>query len=279
MEGKVVMKNIYFSIVLIFSMACSNPSTWVDTLPKPWTLSHDEMSQILPQFHQKFPDFHQRIKAINLWRVGTPYGIFKLGEEIAPDLDPIIRVDTSDCTVHVLTTVAFSLSHNWKEAKEQMIQLHYKDQKPSFKSRWHYTSDRLMNHPVTVNITRKLLPESELASIELILNQKENGSQFLDLDWTDKRIVYYIPSEKITLDLLQRIPELAGVAFVRKSYFKMGIVLAHEGYLLDKSRLVHASSEAGKTVNVDFMSYYFREDGALFDGIMVSKFVEPTESK
>jgi hypothetical protein len=59
----------------------------------------------------------------------------------------------------------------------------------------------------------------------------------------------------------------------------MGIVLAHEGYLLDKSRLVHASSEAGKTVNVDFMSYYFREDGALFDGIMVSKFVEPTESK
>ena len=40
--------------------------------------------------------------------MGTPYGIFKLGEEIDPDPDPILRVDTSDCTVHVLTTLAFA---------------------------------------------------------------------------------------------------------------------------------------------------------------------------
>ncbi|SVD89957.1 uncharacterized protein METZ01_LOCUS442811, partial [marine metagenome] len=40
------------------------------------------------------------MKAIARWRVNTPYEIFKLGEEVDPDPDPIIRLDVSDCTAH-----------------------------------------------------------------------------------------------------------------------------------------------------------------------------------
>lgn len=276
MERAMEIKHIFFSIIF-FLIACNTHQEWVDSLPKPWTLSQEEVSEILPEFHKHYPDFHERIKAMNLWRVGTPYSIFKLGEEKEPDLDPIIRIDTSDCTVHVLTTLAFTMSQDWDESRQKMIQLHYKDHQPSYKTRWHYTSDRLMNHPLTVDITRTLLPKNEIASVHIILNQKENGSEFLKLDWTDERDVYYIPSDKITPKLLKSIPEVAGVAFVRKKYFKMGIVLAHEGYLIDQSRVIHASSDAGETVNVDFMEYYFRDEGPLFDGIMISKFVEPKE--
>ena len=77
---------------LVLFLGCTNsvPSfNWVETLPKPWELSEDEFASYLPKFKEKYPDFHDRIKAINLWRVGTPYGIFKLGEEIDPDPDPI----------------------------------------------------------------------------------------------------------------------------------------------------------------------------------------------
>ncbi len=44
-------------------------------------------------------------------------------------------------------------------------------------------------------------------------------------------------------------------SFCEKKYFKLGIVIAHEGYIIDKTNLIHASSEYNRTVNVDFLSY------------------------
>ena len=58
---------------------------------------------------------------------------------------------------------------------------------------------------------------------------------------------------------------------VKKSYFKMGIVIAHEGYLIDQTNLIHASSEFGKTVNVNFLDYLFKDGEPRFDGVMFYK--------
>ena len=157
MEGPMGSKKIisgravtFLFILTIIFIGCSSKDTneWLKNLPQPWTLDEDQVSEILPKFHKRFPDFNQRLKAINLWRVGTPYGIFKLGEEIEPDPDPILRIDTSDCTVHVLTSIAFANSEDWEQTRNNMIDIHYKadgegNKSPTFKSRWHYTSDRI----------------------------------------------------------------------------------------------------------------------------------------
>jgi len=259
---------ITFSFILF--IGSSNPNNWVDTLPKPWKLSEEEVSEILPQFHDHFPDFHDRLKAFALWQVGKPYVIFKLGEEVAPDPDPIIRLDVSDCTAHVLTSLAFSQSKSWVEAREKMIDIHYKDGKPSYKTRWHYTSDRIQENPYTVNISKELTEKLEL--VDITLNRKADGSEFLDLNWEKKTTVSYIPSEWITEGLLKSLPEVCGVAFVKKEWMKMGLIIAHEGMVIDQKNLIHASSEYGETVNVDFMEYYFRQDGPLFDGVMIYGF-------
>ena len=47
------------------------------------------------------------------------------------------------------------------------------------------------------------------------------------------------------------------VLFVENSYKKLGILIAHEGMILENKNLLHASSKAGKTVEVDFLDYYF----------------------
>ena len=250
----------------------SNSNSWVETLPKPWTLTEDQISELLPQFHNHYPEFHDRLKAFALWQVGKPYEIFKLGEEIEPDPDPIIRLDVSDCTVHVLTSLAFSQSKSWIEARERMIDIHYKDGKPSYKSRWHYTSDRIQENPYTQNITNNVSNIDQLESVEITLNRKKDGSEFLDLGWEKLTLIQYIPNERINGGLLSKLPEICGVAFVKKAYFKMGIVIAHEGMIIDQKNLVHASSEYGETVNLDFMKYYFRENGPLFDGVMIYAF-------
>ena len=119
-------------LTLLSILSCASEKIsheeWLAQLPQPWTLTEEQMDLELPKFHARFPDFHQRLKHLALWRVGTPYEIFKLGEEIEPDPDPIIRFDVSDCTGHNLTTLAAARSTSFSAAKKEMIDIHYKQQ-------------------------------------------------------------------------------------------------------------------------------------------------------
>ena len=271
------IKHIFVISFLITSCTTqADPFKWVDTIPDPWLLSETEFEFYLPQFHERFPNYHDRLKALNLWRVGTPYDLFCLGEESGKDNDPLLRADSSDCTVHVLTTLAFAESFTWQNARDAMVDIHYKmdengEKKPTYISRWHYTSDRLLHHDRTVDITSSVAHENDLVKVEIELNKKQGGSEFLDLNWSSNETIKFIPTVKITENILLNLPAVSGVAFVKKSYFKMGIVIAHEGYLIDQTNLIHASSEYNRTVNVDFLSYLFNDGDPRFDGIMFYK--------
>ena len=269
----------YIFVISFLITSCTtqaDPFKWVDTIPDPWLLSETEFEFYLPQFHERFPNYIDRLKALNLWRVGTPYDLFCLGEESGKDNDPLLRADSSDCTVHVLTTLAFAESFTWQNARDAMVDIHYKmdengEKKPTYISRWHYTSDRLLHHDRTVDITSSVAHENNLEKVEIELNKKQDGSEFLDLNWSSNETIKFIPTIKITENILLNLPAVSGVAFVKKSYFKMGIMIAHEGYLIDQTNLIHASSEYKKTVNVDFLSYIFNDGEPRFDGIMFYK--------
>ena len=281
MASKVKKIKIEIGLLLIL-FGCTNSSNWIDSLPKPWKLNEEQVSDILPQFHKKFPDFHDRLKAFALWQVGKPYELFCLGEESGEDKDPIFRLDVSDCTVHILTSLASVQSSSWQEARKTLIDIHYKrndDQTsiPTYKSRWHFTTDRIQDNPSTKNITSSLVSNQELVTINLTLNKKEDGDEFLKLGWQKPTTIQFIPNKFVGEDLLDKLPQIAGVAFVKKTYFKMGLVVAHEGMIIDNKNIVHASSEFGKTVNMDFMKYYFLDDGPRFDGVLIFSF-NPIES-
>ena len=281
MERKLKKIKIEIGLLLIL-FGCTNSSNWIDSLPKPWKLNEEQISDILPQFHKKFPDFHDRLKAFALWQVGKPYELFCLGEESGEDKDPIFRLDVSDCTVHILTSLASVQSSSWQEARNTLIDIHYKrndDQTsiPTYKSRWHFTTDRIQDNPSTKNITSSLVSNQELVTINLTLNKKEDGDEFLKLGWEKPTTIQFIPNKFVGEDLLDKLPQIAGVAFVKKTYFKMGLVVAHEGMIIDNKNIVHASSEFGKTVNMDFMEYYFLDDGPRFDGVLIFSF-NPIES-
>ena len=271
------IKYIFMISFLITSCTTqADPFKWVDTIPDPWLLSETEFEFYLPQFHERFPNYHDRLKALNLWRVGTPYGLFCLGEESGIDTDPLLRADTSDCTVHVLSTLAFAGSFSWQNARDAMVDIHYKmdengEKKPTYDSRWHYTSDRLLHHDRTVDITASIVPGSDLEEVKIELNKKDDGSEFLDLNWSSNETIQFVPTLNISENILLNLPAISGIAFVKKSYFKMGIVIAHEGYLIDQTNLIHASSEHNKTVNVDFFSYLFNDGEPRFDGVMFYK--------
>lgn len=269
---------IFILTTFVFTQNEKDPWLWLNSLPKPWTLNQEEISKLLFDFQSRFPDFEDRLIAFASWRVGTPYEIFKLGEEVEPDLDPIIRLDVSDCTAHVLTTLTCVQSNSWEEARKNMISIHYKPNRqgkkiPTYVSRWHYTTDRITANPYTVDITKTLLPQDNLKSVNITLNKREDGSEFLDLNWEKEMIVTYIPNDKIDEQLLKKLPKVCGVAFIKPSYFKMGLAIGHEGMIVNQQYLIHASSSANGTKKVHFLNYYFPKQGPIFGGIMIYKFV------
>ena len=278
---KIILNLLTLTLLVTLSNCekTQSPEAWLAQLPHPWELNQEQMDELLPQFQEHFPDFQTRLKYIALWRVGTPYEIFKLGEGVEPDPDPIIRYDVSDCTGHNLTSLAAARSNSWDETLKNMIEIHYKAdsaglKQPSYLSRWHYTVDRITANPNTVDITQTLLPRSALDSVSITLNQKESGEEFLELDWKRSMTAYYIPNDQITAELLAKLPAMVGVTFVKPKYFKLGIVMGHEGMIIDGKYLVHASQSAGETVKLDFLNYYFPEGGAFFGGIMIFEFKE-----
>ena len=101
---------------------------------------------------------------------------------------------------------------------------------PTYKSRWHYTSDRIKNNPYTIDITESIIQKENMDSVTIVLNKKSDGSEFLDLNWTFKNKIYFIPTNQINESLLSKLPEVCGAAFVQKSYFKNGIVIEKENF-------------------------------------------------
>ena len=272
---------IYIAIICTlfnFILGQNTNDEWIKGLPKPWMISEEKLNEIMPEFHSRYPVFEERLKALYLWSLGTPYGVFKFGEEKEPDTDPIIRMDSTDCTSHILCYLSLSQSKNWTEARKNMVKLHYKhkyNEAPvaEYTLRWHYTLDRINNNPSTVNITELVVDPRLLVLTQINLNKKEDGGEFLPLNWNEKTPLIYVPSESVDESVLNSLPKLAGIAFVKESYFKMGIAMAHEGVLIDNKTLIHASSDAGETVAVDLLEYLHREGGPIFDGIMVYRFV------
>ena len=212
MNNKKIHIALYLAIILTI-MGCNSNTKWVEDLPKPWTLTENEFSSILQKFGERYPDFYDRLKYFSKWQIGKPYKIFCLGEEVQPDPDPVFRMDVSDCTVHILTSLASAQSNNWSEAKSNLIKIHYKsDSKgkhiPRYDKRWHFTTDRLLYNPSTKNITETLFHPDKIEKIELTLNQKENGDEFLDIEWTKKVAIHFVPNQMIDAHLLKKIPNV-----------------------------------------------------------------------
>ena len=69
----------------------------------------------------------------------------------------------------------------------------------------------------------------------------------------------YIPSSEVP-DLVEKLPDVVGVGFVRRESFERGLAITHEGIVLDGRTLVHASLKEGKVVRMNFLDYLNRQE-------------------
>lgn len=268
-------QTLVFSFLLIFSFNAASQESLFDK--KMCTMSKQDIDALLPLLHQKFPDFNNRLRELCRLRLDTPYDIKALGDGVGREPNPVFCVDKTNCTVQILTNVALANAFSYDEAESLMAYINYypvaEGENPVYyENRRHYTSDRLLTSDYFEAITTNIAKPSELDTVRIVLNRKSDGSHFLPVDWEKEIALPYIPQSKVTPELLKRLPGVVGVGLVRKSIFKLGIIIAHEGMILDGTDFVHASSTAKKVVQEDFYSYMQkkRKNGSpLSDGIVL----------
>jgi len=245
---------------------------WVNNREKLYSLTSVEVNLILNELQERFPNISERLKAISILRLGTPYQLGCLGEESGRDKDPIFRLDVTDCTAFVLTNVALIHSQTIDGAKEMMKFLNYRpNSEIIFENRLHFTADRNMTSPYFRDITAEVAHLDKVKEKKIILNKiKVDGSRLIDIDWQKEVVLKYIPNKYITKELFQGLPETIGVAFIQEGDEIIGLDVRHEGFLFDGGLFFHASSDQKMVVVEDFFEYYFGENGSpRFDGVIL----------
>jgi len=233
------------------------------------------VDRLLADLRKQYPDFVARLRAVALLRVGTPYVLGCLGEEKGPDAQPVFRLDLSDCTVHVLTSAALAHAASYAEARGWMTRLNYypaPGRDPvSYANRVHFTEDRLQTSAYFKDVTARVAPAAALESRTLTLNRKRDGSALLEIPWEKKITVRYIPAAKLNKAMLDRLPVAAGVAFIREKDVPLGLIIGHEGMVIDRGDLVHADSISKRVQRVSLLEYV-KKNSDWFDGVVLYEF-------
>ncbi len=271
----VLLTGTYFSL-LIYSSA---PVNCAET-PMLYTIKDKvRIDSLLADVHRRYGSIEERMKVLALMRIGTPYSGGCLGEEKPPDEGPLFRIDVTDCTVFILTNCAMAHQKSYKEARDMMKLINYYNpplvgrEVVSYNNRIHFTYERLHQSPYFKDISTELLPSSQCAKITLTLNRKSDGGKLIDIPWEKKVTALYIPSGAINKELFSKLPVACGVGFIRKKNFKLGVVVSHEGMIVDGKYLIHASSVNGRVEKTDFMNFYFTANPGYYDGILISRFL------
>ena len=184
--------------------------------------------------------------------LGAKYVRDPLGEETSPDSDPLIRFDAFDCTTFVETSLA-------NGDINKLNQLRYKDGKPGFINRNHFTeSDWLNNNKDIVENVSSLYGKTVIRMVSIDKRNWFKKKHNLNTNFQKQTVnIEYIPYEKLSkLDIQTPLIVLFihdGTGF----YDKIGTDLAvvHMGFLLPGNILRHASRRTGNVTDTDFEKY------------------------
>lgn len=255
------------------SPAEENRWQWLQEQKKFYQQEDAEIDSTLKELGLRFPEADYRLQAIAFLQLDTPYQLGCLGEGSGFDPDPFFRLDKTDCTVFILTSVALLHASDMEEARTMMKSVgYYPGREINYQNRLHFTTDRILSSPWFWDITGEIAGSEKVKTKEVILNKtRADGSRLIDIPWEKKMTEIYLPLEEIETEMLQNLPAVVGVAFLKAGDEEIGLDVRHEGLLLDGQTLFHASSLQRKVVAEDFLEYCFPGQQARFSGIIFYK--------
>jgi hypothetical protein len=227
-----------------------------------------DLDALLPELHRRLPAFDNRVKALAQMYLGAPYVADPLTHETADWLP----YGATNCTMFVLYIEAFANSRCMAEAREHMRLLHYRGGKVGFAERYHFTEDRITdpaNRYFAETTGKYVLDTKSLRRVALELNRKKDGTLLFGDRlgrWTKKVALSYIPRAGFTPQMLAKLPQVLGIAFVKKANWDQGVIVGHEGLLIDGD-LYHSSQKRGVILEKNYLAALF--PASQWDGIIL----------
>lgn len=184
--------------------------------------------------------------------LGVPYVTNPLGENAAPDTDPLIRFDAFDCVTFVETVLADG-------DVNKLNKIRYADGVPNFMTRNHFIETDWLenNHDIMTNVSAQY---GKIATRNVIIDKKKwfKTVHNIDTDFAPRNIALeYIPYADAHNIKVSKPVIVLFVINSEKIRNKIGTDLAvrHMGFLLPDGRLRHASRRAKRVVDTDFEKY------------------------
>ena len=228
-----------------------------------YNLSPAELDRVLSKLKSSGSDKTGRLKILaHMYKGASPY----CADPLTCEKQDWFPYKKTNCTLLVLYLTAFLNSSSLKEARQHMRFLHYRDGQVDFKNRYHFTADRITDpgNPYFSACTADYVKDrSKLKQVSLVLNRTADNRPFFKgrLDgWKKALVLDYLPREGFSPELLKPLPDAVGVAFIKRSNWDKGIMVGHEGLLIDGD-LFHSSPSEGVQVIKNYLSSAFPISG------------------
>lgn len=276
-----IHRTLFFSALLSLMFFSTTLFAFFDDNPldeiRIYQLSYTGIDDLLSRLCREKKSFNTKIGDVARMFIDTPYSKDPLSDENVNWLP----YQTTNCTMFVLTVAAFANSCGVSEAYMHMRHLHYKGAQIGFRQRYHFTSDRITdpeNRYFTAETERWVRHPSSLKHVTLQLNRKKQGGYFFGDrlgTWTKEVSLDYVPRQGFTPEMLKkRVPGVIGIAFVDTSLWEKGIIIGHEGILINND-LYHASPGQGVNVIPDYLSGAFSK--SKWDGFVLFRINQVNE--
>lgn len=184
--------------------------------------------------------------------LGAHYKDNPLGEEKAPDFDPLIRFDTFDCVTFVETSLA-------NGNIDKLNKIRYRDGNPDFVNRNHFIeTDWLENNSNFVENVSNQYAATTTRNITIDKAKWFKTLHNIDTNFVPRNInMEYIPYANVHDIKVSKPVVVLFIIDSEKIRKKIGTDLAvrHMGFLLPNGILRHASRKEKRVIDVDFQEY------------------------
>jgi len=227
-------------------------------------LTPESLDSILYE-SSKIHDMGMRIDFLSRHFLETPYQESTLRGGINTPEVLVINLEGFDCFTFLDYVESMRLSSSFREFKENLKRVRYREGDVSFKNRNHFFTDWSEFNSDLIDDVTEQIGGKKVIRVKKILNKKEDGTLFLQGIQPGERLIHYIPANTID-DLIinpLRTGDYIGIYSTEK-----GLDVSHVGIFIqerDKIYLRHASSlnKYRKVIDQDFKDYIAEKLGII----------------
>ena len=227
-------------------------------------LTPESLDSILYE-SSKIHDMGIRIDFLSRHFLETPYQESTLRGDINTPEVFVINLEGIDCFTFLDYVESMRLSSSFREFEENLKKVRYRSGEVSFKNRNHFFTDWSEFNSDLIDDVTEQIGGKKVIRVNKILNEKEDGTLFLQGIQPRERLIHYIPANTID-DLIinaLRTGDYIGIYSTEK-----GLDVSHVGIFIqerDKIYLRHASSlnEYRKVIDQGFKDYIAEKPGII----------------